>query len=435
MAGLFFGSAFVGDAMTARPMAGNLLYAQSGGVTAVINASAAGVIAEARLQPERIGRVLAARNGILGVLRETLTDTATLPDAEVGRLRATPAGAFGSCRFDLDPVDTNPAQYDRLFAVLAAYEIRFFLYNGGNGSMETCRQIQTAADVRGYPLTVVGVPKTVDNDIVGTDCCPGFGSAAKYLATSICEVGLDLAAMTSGAGRAFVLEVMGRNAGWLAAACALAAEDADRAPHLILLPEVGFDEAAFLARVKAVVERIGACAVVVAEGVRGPDGNVLAMQDRNQKGYIQLGGAGEVVAERIHASLGYKVHYALADYLQRSARHIASKTDTAQAFAVGKAAVRRALAGQQGVVGIARISDAPYRWRTNLSPFESVANLERSLPAEFIAADGFGVTEAFRRWCRPLISGEDWPPFRDGLPDYLHLRLPLLPARLPPYAA
>lgn len=412
-------------------MTGNLLYAQSGGVTAVINASAVGVISEARLQPERIKRVLAARNGILGVLRETLVDTAALSGADLARLRATPGGAFGSCRFDLDPAENNPLQYDRLFDVLAAHDIRFFLYNGGNGSMETCRQIQSAADARGYPLTVVGVPKTVDNDIVGTDCCPGFGSAAKYLATSLREVGLDLAAMTTNAGRAFVLEVMGRNAGWLAAACALAAEDADAAPHIILMPEVVFDETRFLARVQAVVARVGACAVVVAEGIRGPDGHILSMQDRNQKGYVQLGGAGEVVAERIHACLGYKVHYALADYLQRSARHIASRTDTAQAFAVGKAAVRRAVAGQRGVVGIERLTDEAYVWRTNLLPFEQVANLERRLPAEFIAADGFGVTEAFRRWCRPLIAGEDWPLFKDGLPDYLRLQLPLLPPRLP----
>ena len=415
-------------------MTGNLLYAQSGGVTAVINASAAGVISEARLQPERIERVLAARNGILGVLRETLVDTAALSGTDLARLRATPGGAFGSCRFDLDPAENNPLQYDRLFDVLAAHDIRFFLYNGGNGSMETCRQIQSAAKARGYPLTVVGVPKTVDNDIVGTDCCPGFGSAAKYLATSIREVGLDLAAMTTNAGRAFVLEVMGRNAGWLAAACALAAEDADAAPHIILMPEVVFDETRFLARVQAVVERVGACAVVVAEGIRGPDGQILSMQDRNQKGYVQLGGAGEVVAERIHACLGYKVHYALADYLQRSARHIASRTDTAQAFAVGKAAVRRAVAGQHGVVGIDRLTDEPYRWRTNLLPFEQVANLERRLPTEFIGVDGFGVTEAFRRWCRPLIAGEDWPVFKDGLPDYLRLQLPLLPPRLPSHS-
>lgn len=411
-------------------MAKNLLYAQSGGVTAVINASAAGVISTAREVGERIGRVFAARNGILGVLRETLVDTAGISEGDLARLRATPGGAFGSCRFDLDPAERNPAQYDRLFAVLAAHEVAYFLYNGGNGSMETCRQIQAEADARGYPLTVVGVPKTIDNDIVHTDCCPGFGSAAKYLATSVREVGLDLAAMTTSGGRAFVLEVMGRNAGWLAGACALAAEGPGQAPHLILLPEVPFDEPAFMHRVQEVVERVGCCAIVVAEGLRGPDGRILAMQ-RESKGYIQLGGAGEVIADRIASSLGYKVHYAVADYLQRAARHIASKTDTAQAFAVGKAAVRRALAGSCGVIGIKRISGRPYRWRTIQLPFEKVANHERKLPPDFIAKDGFGVSEDFRAWCRPLIAGEDPPRFVDGLPDYLHLDLPLETPRLP----
>lgn len=414
-------------------MSRNLLYAQSGGVTAVINASAAGVITTAREAGERIGRVLAARNGILGVLRETLVDTAAIPADDLVRLRCTPGGAFGSCRFDLDVEADNPAQYDRLFDVFAAHQIGYFLYNGGNGSMETCRQIQAAAQARGYPLTVVGVPKTIDNDIVHTDCCPGFGSAAKYLATSVREVGLDLRAMTTTGGRAFVLEVMGRNAGWLAAACALAADRPDCAPHIILLPEVPFDEVPFLARVRDTVERLGSCAIVVAEGLRGPDGQILSMQAQHPKGYVQLGGAGEAIADRIHSALGYKVHYAVADYLQRAARHLASKTDTAQAFAVGKAAVRRALAGSHGVIGLKRLSGQPYRWRTTQQAFEKVANLERVLPPDFIAPDGLGVTDDFRNWCRPLIAGEDLPRFVDGLPDYLHLQLPLLERRLADY--
>ena len=326
----------------------NLLYAQSGGVTAVINASAVGVIEAARGRPDLVGHVLAARNGILGVLRETLVDTGGLTEADLASLRTTPGGAFGSCRLDLDLPKKNPAQYDRLFAVLAAHDVGYFLYNGGNGSMETCRQIKHAAAERGYPLQVVGVPKTVDNDIFLTDCCPGFGSAAKYLATSMREVGLDLAAMTTDGGRAFVLEVMGRNAGWLAAACALAADDESAAPHLILLPEVPFDEAVFLAKVREMVERVGACCIVVAEGLRGQDGSPLSLLERNAKGYVQLGGAGEVIAERVHACLGYKVHFAVADYLQRSARHIASATDATQAYAVGEAAVALALAGEIG---------------------------------------------------------------------------------------
>ncbi|MGL4409409.1 MAG: 6-phosphofructokinase [Zoogloea sp.] len=422
----------------------NLLYAQSGGVTAVINASAAGAIIEARRAGPRVGRVLAARHGILGVLREQLVDTTSLDDAALALLRATPGGAFGSCRFDLDPPEHNPAQYDRLFAVLAAHGIGYLLYNGGNGSMETCRQIQSAADARGYPLTVVGVPKTVDNDIVGADCCPGYGSAAKYLATSVREVGLDLLAMSSGdsgggagsgaGGRAFVLEVMGRNAGWLAAACALAAEHPEDAPQLILLPEQPFEPEAFLARVQAVLARGLPCTVVVAEGVRGADGQILALQNQDPRGYVQLGGAGEVVADLIHRRLGCKVHYAVADYLQRAARHLASRTDALQAYAVGKAAVRRALARVPGAVVIQRVSDAPYRWATAELPFEAVANLERRLPPAFIAPDGYGVSEAFRRWCRPLLAGEDRPSFRDGLPVYFRLDLPVLVPHLAPWA-
>lgn len=414
---------------------GTLLYAQSGGVTAVINASAAGVIGAARRVPQHVARVLAARHGILGVLQEQLVDTSTLTEADLACLRRTPGGAFGSCRLDLDPPERNPAQYDRLFAVLAAHQVRALLYNGGNGSMETCRQIATEAAARAYPLTVVGVPKTVDNDLLQTDCCPGFGSAAKYLATSVREVGLDLAAMTTGGGRAFVLEVMGRNAGWLAAACGLAAECEGAAPHLILLPEVAFDEATFLARVAEVVARHGACAVVVAEGLRDRAGEPIAMQDRSAKGYVQLGGAGEAIAECIHRRLGFKVHYAVADYLQRAARHLASATDAAQALAVGEAAVAAAVQGESGMVGIERLGDVPYRWRTRVVPFEAVANLERRVPAEFIRADGFGVTAAFRSWCRPLIEGEDWPSFRNGLPEYFRLQLPALPRVLPAWTA
>jgi 6-phosphofructokinase 1 len=418
----------------------NLLYAQSGGVTAVINASAAGAIIEARRAGARVGRVLAARHGILGVLREQLVDTTPLDDEDLALLRATPGGAFGACRFDLDPVAHNPAQYERLFAVLAAHGVGYLLYNGGNGSMETCRQIQSAADARAYPLTVVGVPKTVDNDIVGSDCCPGYGSAAKYLATSVREVGLDLLAMSSGdaggsaaGGRAFVLEVMGRNAGWLAGACALAAEHPDDAPQLILLPEQAFEPESFLARVRVVLERGLPCTVVVAEGARGADGQVLALQDRDPRGYVQLGGAGEVVADLIHRRLGCKVHYAVADYLQRAARHLASRTDALQAYAVGKAGVRRALARTPGAVVIERVSDVPYRWATADRPFEAVANLERRVPPEFLAPEGYGVSADFRRWCRPLLAGEDRPAFREGLPVYFRLALPDLAPRLAPW--
>jgi hypothetical protein len=415
-------------------MARNLLYAQSGGVTAVINASAAGVIATAREAGGRIGRVLAARNGILGVLREALVDTAAISADDLARLRCTPGGAFGSCRFDLDPEERNPAQYDRLFAVLAAHDIGFFLYNGGNGSMETCRQIQAAARDRGYPLTVVGVPKTIDNDIVHTDCCPGFGSAAKYLATSVREVGLDLNAMTTTGGRAFVLEVMGRNAGWLAAACALGGRQPGLCPphHPAARGSV----------------RRGA----VHDAGPRDGGAAGVMRDRRGGG-----AAGYRWADPVHAGaasqrlcpvgwrggghrrpdpLGAWLQGALCGGRLPSASGPPSGFEDRHQSSLCRRQGRGAECprGQRdGVIGIKRLSGRPYRWRTIQVAFEKVANLERTLPPDFIAADGLGVTDDFRNWCRPLIAGEDLPPFVDGLPDYLHLQLPLLARLLPEY--
>ncbi|MBR0564585.1 6-phosphofructokinase [Azoarcus sp. L1K30] len=411
----------------------NLLYAQSGGVTAVINASAAGVIDAARAHPDRIGKVLAARHGILGLLAEDLYDTADIDTAALSR---TPGGAFGSCRFDLPSEETQPALYERIFSVLEAHRIGALLYNGGNGSMDLIGRLSAAARRRGYPLVCVGVPKTVDNDIEGADCCPGFGSAAKYLATAMREAGRDVAAMTGRKGRVFVMEVMGRNVGWLAAATALAARTPDEAPHIVLFPEVVFDEAAFLARVQAVVGRLGYCAVTVAEGLRTADGAPLMKQDRDAKGYVQLGGAGEAIAHLVHDRLGYKQHYALPDYLQRAAGHWVSATDHAQAVAVGHAAVAFALSGQDGVTAaIRRLADAPYAWDVVAVDAASVANLERRLPAEFIAADGMGLTELGRNYLTPFIQGELSTPCVDGLPAHYVINQPLLEKRLPPYAA
>ncbi|WP_227814150.1 6-phosphofructokinase [Nitrogeniibacter aestuarii] len=403
-----------------------LLYAQSGGVTAVINATAAGVIAAARAHPETIGRVYAARHGILGVLREELVDCTTFDDADCRALMARPGGAFGSCRFDLDPPEENPAQFDRLITVFSAHDIGYFLYNGGNGSMDTVMKLSAAARSRGYPLTCVGVPKTVDNDLLGTDCSPGFGSAAKYLATSMLEAGLDLKAMSSRRGRVFVMEVMGRNCGWLAASTVLARRVADDPPHLVLFPERSFDETAFLARVKACVERLGYCAITVAEGVRGKDGRLLIEQDEDAKGYIQLGGIGQFIARLIHTRLGYKHHWTVPDYLQRSAGHLVSATDRAQAEGVGWAAVQYAAAGRDNVMpGIVRRSDVPYRWQTAPVDLAGIANAERRVPDEFISECGFDITPAAITWLKPLVDGEVMPPFAGGVPDY---RCPEAPA-------
>lgn len=413
----------------------NLLYAQSGGVTAVINASAAGVIEAARERPQAIGTVFAARHGILGVLDEVLVDTAPLAAADIERLALTPGGAFGSCRFDLDPLERNPAQYDRLFAVFEAYGIGAFLYNGGNGSMDTVARLSAAARARGYPLRCIGVPKTVDNDLEGTDCSPGFGSAAKYLATSMLESGLDLAAMSSRRGRVFVMEVMGRNAGWLAAATALAARRDDEPPHIVLLPEVPFDESAFLVRVQAVVERLGYCAVTVAEGIRRGDGSLVMEQSHDALGHVQLGGAGQCIARLVEAKLGYKHHWAIPDYLQRAAGHWRSATDLAQARAVGRAAVEYAVAGRDGVMaGIRRLADQPYRWEVAPVEVAAIANLERRVPAEFIAADGLQVTAAAKAYLAPLLDGEVAVPTCDGLPDYFRLALAPGARRLPAWA-
>ena len=403
----------------------NLLYAQSGGVTAVINAPAASVIGAARARRDGVGKVFGARHGILGVLAEDLVDTAALSDADLERLSHTPGGTFGSCRFDVDPPDANPAQYDRLFDVFAAHDIGYFLYNGGNGSMDAVAKVSLAARQRRYPLVSIGVPKTVDNDLEGTDSSPGFGSAAKYAATAMLEAGLDLASMASRVGRAFVLEVMGRNAGWIAAATALASRNDDEPPHIILMPEVPFEEGRFLAAVEATVARLGYCAITVSEGVRRADGTLLMEQHADAKGHVQLGGAGQCIARLIHARLGYKHHWAIPDYLQRAAGHLVSATDHAQARAVGTSAVEYALTGQDGVMpAIRRVSDAPYRWTVEPVVVSAIANLERQVPASFIRADGFHVTEAARAYLRPLIEGELSPPFAGGLPDYPRFALP-----------
>jgi len=412
----------------------NLLYAQSGGVTAVINATAASVIEAARARPDGIKKVLAARHGILGILAEDLVDTATLSVADLEILSHTPGGTFGSCRFDPDPPEANPAQYDRLFDVFAAHDIGYFLYNGGNGSMDTVAKVSRAARQRAYPLVCIGVPKTVDNDLEGTDCSPGFGSAAKYAATAMLEAGLDLVSMSSRVGRAFVLEVMGRNAGWIAAATALAARNDDEPPHIILMPEVPFEEARFLAAVEATVARLGYCAITVSEGIRRADGSLLMEQSADAKGYVQLGGAGQCIARLIHARLGYKHHWAIPDYLQRAAGHLVSATDHRQARAVGSSAVEFALSGQDCVMpAIRRLGDSPYRWRVEPVDVAAIANLERLVPASFIRADGLHVTEAARTYLRPLIEGELSPPFAGGLPDYPRFVLPSVAPKLATY--
>jgi 6-phosphofructokinase 1 len=402
----------------------NAFYAQSGGVTAVINASACGVIETCRKNRRQIAKLYAGRHGIIGALTEDLIDTSKESAAAIRALRHTPAGAFGSARFKLKKFDENPAQYERLIEVFKAHDIGYFFYNGGGDSADTCLKVSMLAEKLGYPLTAVHVPKTVDNDLPITDCCPGFGSVAKYVAVSIREAGFDVASMARTSTKVFVMEVMGRHAGWIAASGGLAAEKAGDAPHIILFPEITFDEERFLARVKTCVEKYGYCAIVVSEGVKNPDGKFLAEAGtRDAFGHAQLGGVGPVVAQLVKDKLGYKFHWAVADYLQRSARHIASKVDVEQAYAVGKAAVELALKGHHAVMpAIVRVSDRPYRWKIGVAPLDKVANVEKMLPRDYITEDGFHITSKGRRYLAPLIKGEDYPPYKDGLPQYVVLR-------------
>jgi 6-phosphofructokinase len=410
----------------------NAFYAQSGGVTAVINASACGLIETARRHRGKIGKVYAGRHGIIGALTEDMIDTGKESAAAIRALRHTPGGAFGSARYKLAGIDKNRAQYERLIDIFRAHGIGYFFYNGGNDSMDTAQKVSEIAVQMAYPITCIGIPKTVDNDLPITDCCPGFGSAAKYIAVSTREAALDVASMARTSTKVFVLEVMGRHAGWMAAAGGLAGEKAGDAPHIILFPEIEFDRERFLAKVKLCVEKYGYCVIVVSEGVHGPDGKFLAEAGtKDAFGHSQLGGVGPVVAQMTQEAFGYKFHWAVADYLQRSARHIASKVDVEQAYAVGKAAVELALKGRNAVMPvIIRKSSKPYRWSIGEAPLSAIANQEKKLPRNFITADGFGITAAARAYLLPLIGGEDYPPYRQGLPAYAALKGVGVPKRL-----
>jgi ATP-dependent phosphofructokinase / diphosphate-dependent phosphofructokinase len=410
----------------------NAFYAQSGGVSAVINASACGLIETARKHRNRIGKIYAGRHGIVGALTEDMIDTGKESAATIRALRHTPGGAFGSARYKLAGLDKNRAQYERLIEVFRAHDIGYFFYNGGNDSMDTAHKVSQMGEQMGHPITCIGVPKTVDNDLAVTDCCPGFGSAAKYIAVSTREAALDVLSMARTSTKVFVLEVMGRHAGWIAAAGGLAGEKPGEAPHIILFPEISFDREAFLAKVKSSVESCGYCVVVVSEGVRNPDGKFLAEAGtRDAFGHAQLGGVGPVVAQMTQEAFGYKFHWAVADYLQRSARHIASKVDVEQAYAVGKAAVEFALEGKNAVMPtIVRKSSAPYRWTIGAAPLADIANREKKVPRHYITRDGFGITAACRKYLLPLIGGEDYPPYAKGLPRYAALKGASVPKRL-----
>jgi len=410
----------------------NAFYAQSGGVTAVINASACGVIETARQHRGRIGKVFAGRNGIIGALREELIDTSAESARAIADLKFTPAGAFGSCRYKLKSLEQNRAEYERLIEVFKAHDIGYFFYNGGGDSADTCLKVSQLAESMGYPIQAIHIPKTVDNDLPFTDNCPGFGSVAKYVAVSTLEAGLDVASMCETSTKVFILEVMGRHAGWIAAAGGLAARAAGDPPHIILFPEIPFQREKFLRKVKQTVRKQGYCVIVASEGAQYADGSFLADAGSvDAFGHKQLGGVAPTLASMVREELGYKYHWALSDYLQRAARHIASRTDVEQAYAVGKAAVEYALAGKNAImVTIERGRGKRYSWSIGEAPLSQVANVEHKMPRDYITRDGFGITDKARRYLQPLIEGEDYPAYRDGIPVFARLKLKPVPKKL-----
>ena len=402
----------------------NAFYAQSGGVTAVINASAAGVIETARKNQNKIGKIYAGKNGIIGALTEDLIDTSKESATAIAALKHTPAGAFGSCRYKLKTLNENRAEYERLIAVFKAHNIGYFFYNGGGDSADTCLKVSKISKELGFPIQAIHIPKTVDNDLPITDCCPGFGSVAKYVAVSMKEAIFDVASMAKTSTKVFILEVMGRHAGWIAAAGGLASTKDSPLPLVILFPEITFNRKKFIKKVQEKVKKFGYCSIVVSEGVKGSNGQFLSDQGlKDAFGHAQLGGVAPVIANLIKEDLGFKYHWSVADYLQRAARHIASQVDVDQAYALGASAVKLAIEGQNAVMPtIERISDHPYKWKLGTARLSRVANIEKKMPKKFISIDGFGITPSCERYLKPLIKGEAYPPYKDGLPKYVTLK-------------
>lgn len=410
----------------------NAFYAQSGGVTSVINASAAGVIETARKFPKKIGKVFAGKNGILGALEENLIDTSQESAKQIELLKYTPGGAFGSARYKLKGIQENRKEYERLIEVFKAHDIGYFFYNGGGDSMDTAHKVSQIGSEMNFPIASIGIPKTVDNDLPITDTCPGFGSVAKYIAVSTNEASLDVLSMAETSTKVFILEVMGRHAGWIAAASGLISNTRNDPPHIILFPEIPFNKKDFLKKVEKSVKQNSYCVIVASEGARYKNGKFLADSgNKDSFGHKQLGGVAPVLAEMVKSSLGYKYHYAIADYLQRSARHLSSEVDLKQAYAVGEAAVKSAIKGEQSkMMTIVRKSNKPYKWTIGSTDLGNVANNEKMMPKKYITSNGYGITKACKEYMMPLINGEAYPPYKGGLPVFCELKNKLVPKRL-----
>ena len=411
----------------------NAFYAQSGGVTSVINATAAALILESKKHKTIIGKVFAGKNGILGALKEELIDTSKESLSAINSLKTTPGGVFGSCRVKLKSLDENKKEYMRLIHVFKAHDIGYFFYNGGNDSADTAYKVSQISKKLGYPINCIAIPKTVDNDLAVTDCCPGFGSAAKYIATSTMEASLDVASMCETSTKVFILEVMGRHAGWMAASSALARTSKNDPPHIILLPEVVFNQSKFLDKIRKCVKKNGYCVIVASEGVKNSKGKFLAESDtKDAFGHTQLGGVAPYLGSMISKKLKLKNHWAVSDYLQRSARHIASQTDLLHAEAVGIHAVKYAVKGMNGVMPvIVRGKGKKYSWKISPVSLSKIANVEKKLPKSYISGNGFDVTSKAIKYLSPLIKGEAYPKFKDGIPVTQKLKLLQVKKKLP----
>jgi 6-phosphofructokinase 1 len=420
-----------------EPLVGNLLVAQSGGPTAVINSSIAGVISEAG-RHECIEEIYGGMNGVYGILQENLIDIGEENTKSIQSLKHTPAAALGTCRYKINfKTDAEQAEKDmnRLFEVIEAHNIRYFFYAGGNDSQDTTNKVHLEAAKRGYDIRAIGVPKTIDNDLPHTDHTPGYGSVIKYNATTVMEVGADLRSQATDEGSCCIIEVMGRSAGWIAAGTVLAKEREDDPPHIILLPEIPFNETKFLVKAMDTVTKNGYCVVVVGEGLKDTEGNEIGADKTKLDafGHPVLAGAAERLAEIVEPALNLKTRTVKLGYAQRAAAHYASQTDVDEAFACGEAAVRAAIEGQSGfMVKLVRESDEPYKWSTGLQPLEDIANQEAFIPRDWISEDGWLPNEKFEKYARPLIQGELHLPTKGGLPAFARLNKVAVDKVLPP---
>jgi 6-phosphofructokinase 1 len=415
---------------------GNLLVAQSGGPTCAINASVAGVVTEAG-KHACITEIYGGLNGIYGILNENLCDLNEEMARAIEGLKHTPAAALGTCRYKID-FKRNPEaaakDMDRLFEVFQAHNIRYFFYAGGNDSQDTSHKIHEEAVKRGWSMKVIGVPKTIDNDLPHTDHCPGYGSVIKYCSATTMEIGFDVGSMATDDGSCCIVEVMGRSAGWIAAGTVLAKRDSDDPPHIILVPEIQYDLDAVLAKVKETVEKNRYCVMVVGEGIRNAQGEEIGADKTKLDafGHPLLSGAADRLAELIQGKLGTKTRTVKLGYAQRAAAHFASATDINESFACGEAAVRAATNGMSGLmVKIVRRSSHPYKWELALQPLEDIANVEHFVPREWISEDGMLPNEKFVEYARPLVEGETQPPMEGGLPKYVTLQKVPVEKKLP----